>query len=57
MAKVWIREQKAHWSADYLDKIQRRLAKNVYPWLGNRPIAQIATPEYVEIIHRIAIVA
>ncbi|AXL53633.1 hypothetical protein DSC91_007151 [Paraburkholderia caffeinilytica] len=52
VAKVWIGEQKAHWSADYLDKIQRRLAKNVYPWLGNRPIAQIATPEYVEIIHR-----
>lgn len=53
VAKAWIAEQKAHWSEDYLDKIERRLAKNVYPWLGRRPIAEITTPEYVEqVIHR-----
>jgi integrase len=52
VAKAWIREQKAHWSVNYLDKIERRLVKNVYPWLGSRPIADITTPEYVAVIHR-----
>jgi hypothetical protein len=52
VAKVWISEQKAHWSVNYLDKIERRLVKNVYPWLGSRPIADITTPEYVAVIHR-----
>lgn len=53
VAKAWIASQKTHWSADYLDKIERRLAKNVYPWVGKRPIAEITTPEYVEqVIHR-----
>lgn len=53
VAKAWIASQKAHWSGDYLDKIERRLAKNVYPWVGKRPIAEITTPEYVEqVIHR-----
>ncbi|MEX3690460.1 tyrosine-type recombinase/integrase [Paraburkholderia sp. BR14263] len=52
VAKAWIAEQKAHWSANYLDKIERRLAKNVYPWLGKRPIAEITTPEYVEQVIR-----
>ena len=36
VAKAWIREQKAHWSVNSLDKIERRLVKNVYPWLGSR---------------------
>ncbi|MFC5428084.1 tyrosine-type recombinase/integrase [Paraburkholderia denitrificans] len=53
VAKAWIAAQKAHWSPDYLDKIERRLAKNVYPWLGKRPVAEITTPEYVkQVIHR-----
>ena len=51
VAKSWIDAQKEHWSAGYLDKIERRLAKNVYPWLRSRPIAEISTPEYVEVIH------
>ncbi|WP_423213116.1 phage integrase central domain-containing protein [Paraburkholderia ginsengiterrae] len=50
VAKSWINAQKAHWSSGYLDKIERRLVKNVYPRLGSRPIAEISTPEYVEII-------
>jgi hypothetical protein len=55
VAKAWIREQKPHWSANDLEKIERRLVKNVYPWLGGRPIAEITTPEYVAVIHRRAI--
>ncbi|MFM0079010.1 integrase arm-type DNA-binding domain-containing protein [Paraburkholderia sediminicola] len=52
VATDWIREQKAHWSASYLDKIERRLKKNAFPWLADRPIGEIATPEYVAVIHR-----
>lgn len=28
------------------------MAKNVYPWLGKRPVAEITIPEYVSVIHR-----
>lgn len=43
--------RKAHWSSGYLDKIERRLVKNVYPWLGSCPIAEISSPEYIDVIH------
>ncbi|WP_207001541.1 tyrosine-type recombinase/integrase [Trinickia mobilis] len=52
IAKAWIKTKAAHWSVDYQDKIERRLAKNTYPWLGKRPIVEITTPEYVAVIHR-----
>jgi hypothetical protein len=53
VAKAWIASQKSHWSENYLDKIERRLKKNAYPWIGHRPIGEISTHEYVtEVIHR-----
>ncbi|MEA3101995.1 Arm DNA-binding domain-containing protein, partial [Caballeronia mineralivorans] len=53
VAKAWVEEQKPHWSVGYLDKIERRLKKNAYPWIGHRPIGEISTHEYVtEVIHR-----
>jgi hypothetical protein len=51
VAKSWIEAPKAHWSAGYLYKIERRLAKNAYPWLGSRPVNEISTPDYIEVIH------
>ncbi|MDN7179043.1 integrase arm-type DNA-binding domain-containing protein [Caballeronia sp. SEWSISQ10-4 2] len=53
VAKAWIASQKSHWSENYLDKIERRLKKNAYPWIGQRSIGEISTHEYVtEVIHR-----
>ena len=53
VAKAWIASQKSHWSENYLDKIERRLKKNAYPWIGQRSIGEITTHEYVtEVIHR-----
>ncbi|WP_407639210.1 phage integrase central domain-containing protein [Caballeronia mineralivorans] len=46
-------EQKPHWSVGYLDKIERRLEKNAYAWIGKRPIGEITAREYLTgVIHR-----
>lgn len=34
-------------------KATARLEKNVFPWLGNRPISEITAPEILSVLHRI----
>ncbi len=40
-------------SNEQTDKIIRWMAKDVYPWLGNRPVNEITSPEVNAVIQRI----
>jgi len=39
--------------ASHSDRILRRLEKEVFPWLGRRPIAEIKAPEVLSVLRRI----
>lgn len=41
------------WSKPHAATILDRLARDVFPWLGNRPIVEIKAPELLEVLHRI----
>ncbi len=40
-------------TAGHSDKIIRRLERDIFPWLGGRPIAEITAPELLAVLRRI----
>lgn len=53
VAREWFAKYAPHWAATHSDKIIRRLEKDVFPWVGARPIADITPPEVLTLLHRI----
>jgi len=53
VALEWFEKFSPNWAESHADKIERRLELDLFPWLGNRPIRQIAAPELLAVIRRI----
>lgn len=53
IAREWHENQKERWSRAYPGKVMRCFEKNVFPHIGNRPIAQITPPEILECLRKI----
>lgn len=53
IADNWKKQKSKEWSPSNLEKITWLLDKNILPWLGERPIAAIKTPEVLKLLKRI----
>ncbi len=53
VAREWFAKHSANWSANHADRIMRRLERDIFPWIGGYPIADITTPKLLEVIRRI----
>ena len=50
VAREFIEKQANRWSKTYVQGFRRRLELNVFPALGNRPIAEIEAPELLGVL-------
>lgn len=53
IAREWFAKHSPGWAVSHADKIIQRLEKDVFPWLGGRPIAEITAPELLTTLRRI----
>ncbi|MDA8591276.1 integrase arm-type DNA-binding domain-containing protein [Luminiphilus sp.] len=53
VALEWHSKKSPTWSQIHADNIMGRLKRDVFPWLGQRPIAEITAPELLQVIRRI----
>lgn len=53
IAREWFSKHSATWAASHADKVMKRLENDVFPWVGGRPIAEIAAPELLSVLRRI----
>lgn len=53
IAREWFNKQSSIWAASHADKIIKRLERDAFPWIGNRPIAEITAPELLTVLRRI----
>lgn len=53
IAREWFAKFSQGWAASHADKVIQRLEKNVFPWIGSRPIAEITPPELLAVLRRI----
>lgn len=53
IAREWFARKSPGWAPSNADKIMQRLKNDAFPWLGNRPIAEITPPELLKVLRRI----
>lgn len=53
IAREWFAKQKAKWADSHADKIIRRLERDIFPWMGKRPISEITVKELLKHLERI----
>jgi integrase len=52
VAREWVGKQSSVWSGSNTAKIIGQLELNIFPWLGERPIADITPPELLAVLRR-----
>lgn len=52
IAREWHTKFSTKWSPSHGERILRRLEKDIFPWLGKRPIAEITAPELLSVLRR-----
>lgn len=53
VAREWHAKFSATWSTNHGDRIIRRLENDIFPWLGDKPIADITPPTLLDVLRRI----
>lgn len=53
VAREWHSKQSGAWVAKHGATVMRRLERDVFPWLGERPISDITAPDLLKVLRRI----
>ena len=53
IAREWHEKFSGQWSPDHAETTMDRLKRDVFPWLGDKPISEIKPPELLTILRRV----
>ena len=53
VAEEWIGRFKHMWTESHFKNVSGRLQKDIYPWIGNRPVGEITAPELLLVLRKI----
>jgi hypothetical protein len=53
VAREWFSKFAPKWANSHSSKILSRLERDIFPWLGKRPIAELTAPELLSALRRI----
>lgn len=53
VAREWFSKQSPNWSANHADRTIRRLERDIFPWVGGLPIANLTAPQLLDAVRRI----
>ena len=53
VALEWFAKFSATWATHHGDRIIRRFERDIFPWIGGRPISEVTAPELLTVVRRI----
>ncbi|MGH8584662.1 MAG: tyrosine-type recombinase/integrase [Gammaproteobacteria bacterium] len=53
VAREWLAKHAPRWAPGHASKIIGRFERDVFPWLGTRPVGKVTAPELLEVLRRI----
>jgi integrase len=53
VAREWFAKFSTRWAPSHADKVLRRLERDVFPWIGGKPIAKLDAPTILATLRRI----
>jgi integrase len=54
VAREWHKKSIPDWSENHAERLMTRLEQDVFPFIGNKPIADIKTSEIAEVLERVS---
>ena len=53
IAREWFVKYSPNWVKSHSDKIMQRFVRDIFPWVGNKPITDVTPPVLLSVIRRI----
>jgi len=53
VARDWFEKKRKEWTEGHATTVITRLENNIFPWLGERPVAEISAPELLDVLRKI----
>lgn len=53
VAREWFTKNSPNWAETHASKIIQRLEKDIFPWLGGKPISEVTPPALLAVLRRI----
>ena len=53
VAREWFSKHAPSWSINHANRIIRRLERDIFPWIGDKAVADITAPQLLEAVRRI----
>jgi len=53
VAREWFAKYGPTWAANHGDRLLRRFERDIFPWIGGRPISEVTTSELLTVMRRI----
>ena len=53
VAREWIAKYAPTWTANHAERILRRFDRDLFPWIGAKPVAEVTAPELLAVVRRI----
>ena len=53
VAREWFAKYSANWAANHSDRIIGRFERDIFPWIGRRPMTELTAPELLAVMRRI----
>jgi integrase len=53
VAREWFNKYSVNWARDHSKRIMRRLERDIFPWIGSRPISAVNAQELLTVVRRI----
>ena len=53
VTREWFSKFSAEWAPNHSDRVLRLFERDVFPWIGGRPISEVTAPELLNVMRRI----
>lgn len=53
VAKEWFTQTMPGWTKKHAEKVLTRLERDIFPWIGGKPVSEIKATELTDVIRRI----
>jgi integrase len=53
IAREWFDKYSANWVPSHADRIIRRLERDIFPWMGGSPVAEVTASKLLDVVRRI----
>jgi len=53
VAREWFAKYSKTWAANHRDRVFRLFDRDIFPWIGGRPISEVTAPELLAVLRRI----